>query len=75
MVIETKVRKIGNSFGIVLPKEALNALEVKEGATLYLTAGPAGTMRVTPGQPRFKEKMEIAERAMQKYGNALRELS
>ena len=75
MAIETKVRKIGNSLGIVLPKEALNTLKVEEGATLYLTAGPEGTLRVTPDQPGFEDMMKIAERGMQKYRNALRELA
>lgn len=75
MAIETKVRKIGNSLGIVLPKEALNTLKVEEGATLYLTAGPGGTLRVTPDQPGFEDMMKIAERGMQKYRNALRELA
>ncbi len=40
MAIETKVLKIGNLLGIVLPKEALNALKVEEGGTLYLTEAP-----------------------------------
>lgn len=75
MAIETKVRRIGNSLGIVLPKEALNALKVEEGATLYLTEAPEGALRVTPEKPGFKEMMEIAERGMQKYRNALRELA
>lgn len=75
MAIETKVRKIGNSLGIVLPKEALNALKVEEGTSLYLTEAPEGSMRVTPDRPGFAEKMEIAERLMNRYRNALRELA
>jgi putative addiction module antidote len=75
MAMETKVRKIGNSLGIVLPREALHALKVEEGAKLYLTGGPEGSLRITPERPGFKEKMEIAERGMQKYRNALRELA
>ncbi|MDV7396491.1 hypothetical protein RZS08_34165, partial [Arthrospira platensis SPKY1] len=42
MAIETKVRRIGNSLGIVLPKEALHQLQVEEGATLYLTGDAEG---------------------------------
>ena len=75
MAIETKVRKIGNSLGIVLPKEALNALKVSEGATLYLTEAPEGALRITPGEPGFAEKMKIADDLMQRYRNALRELA
>lgn len=75
MAIETKVRRIGNSLGIVLPKEALNTLKVEEGATLYLTEAPQGTLRVTPDKPGFADMMAIAERGMRRYRNALRELA
>ncbi len=75
MAIVTKVRRIGNSLGIVLPREALNALKVEEGATLYLTGAPEGALRITPEKPGFGEMMEIAERCMQRYRNALRELA
>ena len=75
MPIETKVRKIGNSLGIVLPKEALLALKVGEGETLYLTAAPEGSLRITPDRPGFEEVMKIAEEGMNRYRNALRELA
>ena len=75
MAIATKVRRIGNSLGITLPKEALHTLKVEEGATLYLTEGPQGTLRVTPEQPGFADMMEIAEKGMRQYRNALRELA
>lgn len=75
MAIETKVRKIGNSLGIVLPREALNSLKVQEGATLYLTESPEGALRITAEQEGFSEMMAIAEQGMQRYRNALRELA
>lgn len=75
MIIETKVCKIGNSLGIVLPKEALQQLHVEEGATLYLTPSTEGSLRVTACDPGFEEKMKIADRCMQRYRNALRELA
>lgn len=75
MAIEIKVRKIGNSLGIVLPKEALNTLKVSEGATLYLTESPEGALRITPEKPGFGEKMKIADDLMKRYRNALRELA
>jgi putative addiction module antidote len=75
MAIETKVRKIGNSLGIVLPKEALSALKVEEGTTLYLTEAPQGALRITPERPQFAELMAIADRGMMRYRNALRELA
>ena len=75
MAIQTKVRKIGNSLGIVLPKEALQALRVEEGATLYLTEAPNSSLSVTPERPGFEEKMAKAESLMRRYRNAFRELA
>lgn len=75
MTMKTKVRKIGNSYGIVLPKEALQAMMVKEGSTLYLTEAPECSLQITPERPEFEKMMTIAERGMQKYRNALRQLA
>lgn len=75
MTIEAKVRKIGNSLGIVLPKEALQALKVQEGDVLYLTEGAESSLRVTAERPGFPEIMKIAEEGMSRYRNALRELA
>lgn len=75
MAIELKVRKIGNSLGVVIPKEAINLLNVEEGSTLFLTESPEGALRITPERPGFAEKMAIAEQCMQRYRNALRELA
>jgi putative addiction module antidote len=75
MAIKTKVRKIGNSLGIVLPKEAIQALKVEEGETLYLTEAPEGALRVSPDTPGFEKKMQIADDLMKRYRNALRELA
>lgn len=75
MAIETKVRKIGNSLGIVLPKEALQILKVEEGQSLYLTESPENSLRITGDQPGFEEVMKVAEEGMNRYRNALRELA
>jgi putative addiction module antidote len=73
--METKVRKIGNSLGILLPKEAMQALRVEEGATLYLTEAPNNSLNITPDRVGFKEKMEVAQSLMRRYRNAFRELA
>ncbi len=75
MTYKTKVRKIGNSLGIVLPKEALQTMKVKEGATLYITEAPECAVKITPESKNFSEMMDIAEQGMQQYRNALRELA
>ena len=75
MNAKTKVRKIGNSYGIILSKEALQVLRVKEGDTLYLTEAPNASVQLTNGDVSFEKKMEIAESLMDRYQNALRELA
>lgn len=75
MPIETKVRRIGNSLGIVLPKEAIQKLRVQEGASLYLTEAPNDALVINPDRPGFKDIMALAEDGMNRYRNALRELA
>ena len=75
MPIETKIRKIGNSLGIVLPKEALLALKASEGDRLFLTEAPNDSLRITVEQPGFEEKMAAAESLMNRYRNTFRELA
>lgn len=75
MVVKTKVRRIGNSLGIILPQEALETLKVQEGTSLYLTEAPNQTMQVTAEETDFARTMEVAERCMDRYRNALRELA
>jgi putative addiction module antidote len=74
MAIATKVRRIGNSLGIVLPKEALQALHVEEGATVYLTEAPKSSLVLSAGQG-FGDKAVIVEDLMNRYRNALAELA
>jgi putative addiction module antidote len=73
-MIKLKVRKVGNSLGLTLPSEAVQALHVREGDTLYLTEAPDG-FRMTPYDPEFAEGMAIAEEVMARYRNALRDLA
>jgi putative addiction module antidote len=78
MVIKLKLRKVGNSVGVVLPKEAMARLNVQEGDTLALTDGPDGSMRVTPvteGRDHFAKQMKAAEKIIRRYRNTLRELA
>jgi putative addiction module antidote len=78
MVIEVKVRKVGNSLGLVLPKEALARLNAGEGDTLTLTDAPGGGLRMTlspEGQEQFANQMKAAESVIRRYRNTLRELA
>jgi putative addiction module antidote len=75
MTTELKLRKIGNSTGVVLPKEALARLHVAEGDTLYITEAPDHTLRLTADNPDFAKTMDVFESLNRRYRNALRELA
>jgi hypothetical protein len=53
----------------------LQELKVEEGTVLYLTAAPGNALRLTAAKEGFATMMEIAERGMQRYRNALKELA
>ena len=74
-MIELKVRKIGNSLGIVLPKEAIMKLKVKEGETLYFTEGFDKSYRLTSYNENFPRQMKEAEKIMNQDKDLLRELA
>lgn len=75
MPIELKIRKIGNSYGVVLPKEALQHLKVEEGQSLYLTEAPEDSYRVVKGDDAFQSQMAEAEELIKRYRNTFRELA
>ncbi|MCL5801704.1 MAG: AbrB/MazE/SpoVT family DNA-binding domain-containing protein [Gammaproteobacteria bacterium] len=69
-----KLRKIGNSIGVILPKEATSRLRVAEGDTLLLTDTPDG-IQLTPYDADFEAAMEAFEQTRRKYRNTLRKLA
>ena len=75
MVLKLKLRKVGNSIGIVLPKEALAHLKVTEGDTICVTDAADGSLRISPANAEFTQQMEVAEDIIRRYRNTLRELA
>ncbi len=73
-MLKVKVMQIGNSAGVVLPREALNKLNVSRGDELYLVETPEGLM-LTPYDQAFEAQMEAAEKVMKRYRNALHRLA
>lgn len=74
MTTVVKLRKVGNSIGLTLPKEELARLQVGEGDELYVTADSQG-LHLQPFDPLFEKKMKLFERSNAKFRNALRELA
>ena len=69
-----KLRQVGNSLGVILPKEVVGQLNVREGDTLYLTQGPDG-YRVVANDPNFGRAMELYREGANRYRNALKKLA
>ena len=74
MISKVKVTTVGNSAGIVLPKEILSRLKVEKGDTITLSETPNG-FHMTAYDETFMRKMEAAERVMRKYRDTLRKLA
>ena len=73
-MLKVKVTSVGNSMGILLPKEALSKMKATKGDTLYLVEGPEG-YTLTPYQQDFDSQIDAAEEIMKRYKNTLRELA
>ncbi len=69
-----KVTTVGNSVGIVLPKDLLERLRINKGDTLFVTETPRG-VELTPFDAEFAEQMEVAERVMRDDRDVLRKLA
>ena len=70
-MVKLKVRKIGNSLGVVLPREVIARLNTAEGAPLYLSEAPDGGYRIAPYDPDFEARMTKAEDIMRRYRDTL----
>lgn len=69
-----KVRKIGNSYGVVIPKDILNDLQVEEGQSLYFSKTTDG-YRVVASDEQFEKNMKVFHSLNKRYKNALKELA
>jgi len=74
MATATKIIAIGNSAGIILPKETLARLNVQKGDTLYITEGPQG-IRLVPYDAEFAKQMEAAREVMRENRDVLQRLA
>lgn len=68
------VRRIGNSYGIILGKDSLDSLGVEEGDQLFVVRTPEG-IRLTPYEPDFADAVEAGREYMRRHRNAMRELA
>lgn len=74
-MVELKVRKFGNSLGVVLPKEVIRRLQTGVGGRLFLIEAADGGYRLMPCDPAFGKKMKKAEEIIGRYRKTIRALS
>jgi putative addiction module antidote len=74
MPTTTKIIAIGNSAGIILPKEILARLNVQKGDSIFITEGPHG-IRLAPFDEDFATQMEAAREVMRENRDVLKRLA
>ncbi len=72
--MQTKVRKIGNGYGVLLPKQVIESLRLAEGDVLNLTETDDG-IQLSPYDASFSEQVEAFRRTEAKHRNSYRELA
>ena len=69
-----KLTQVGNSVGVILPKELLARLRVEKGDTVYVTETPDGVV-LTPYDPSVAAQVEVGRAFMRDYRDAFHELA
>ncbi len=72
--MKLKITTVGNSAGVVLPKELLARLRLEKGDELFVTELPDG-IKLMPHDPTFEQQMKVAEGVMRKRRTLLRKLA
>jgi putative addiction module antidote len=74
MTAVVKVRKVGNSLGVILSRDVVESLGVREGDELFAVKTPDG-IRLTPYDPDFAKAIESTRDYMRRHRDAMHELS
>ncbi len=69
-----KLTQIGNSVGVILPKEVLARLKVEKGDMLHLTDTPGG-IALTPYEPNLEQQLELGREFMREYRDTFHALA
>jgi putative addiction module antidote len=75
MTIKLEIKRVGNSDGLVLPRELMQRLDLKRGQSLHITELPGGGFRALPYDPDFEETMAMADEVIDEYRDTLAELA
>jgi len=69
-----KLTQIGNSVGVILPKEALSRLRLEKGQSVFLTETPDG-YALTPYDPALEEQIEAGRDFMREFRDTFHQLA
>jgi putative addiction module antidote len=75
MSMRIEIRKIGNSDGLILPRELMQRLDLKRGQFLHVVELAGGGFQAIPYDPDFERTMEIADQVMDEYKDTLAALA
>ena len=70
-----QIKKIGNSTGLILPKELLARLKLAEGDKLHVVEQTERGIKLSPYDPKHTKAMEIARRSFRKYADTYKALA
>ena len=70
-----QIRKIGNSVGLILSKEILARLKLKEGDKLHVVEQTERGIKLSPYDPKHAQAMDIARRSFRKYADTYKALA
>lgn len=70
-----QIKKIGNSLGLILPRDLLARLKLKEGDRLYVVEQTERGIKLSPYDPKHAKAMEIARRSFRKYADTYKALA
>jgi len=70
-----EVKKIGDSLGLILPKDLLARLKLKEGDKLHVVEQTERGVKLSPYDPKRAKAMEFARRSFRKYAETYKALA
>jgi putative addiction module antidote len=69
--MKVQIKKIGNSHGLILPKELMQRLDLKRGQQLHIVELAGGGFQALPYDPDFEETMDLADEIIDEYRDTL----
>jgi putative addiction module antidote len=73
--MKLEIKKIGNSDGLILPRELMQRLDLKRGQQLHIVELAGGGFQVLPYDPDFEQTVAVAREVMDEYKDTLAALA